>query len=226
MRVAATDEDSEMPFEFRQVLGYPVTDFGWPVVPEALREWLVMTRARFRAALPPLMITESGCSYNVEPDENGVVDDQARIDYLESHLNAVATAIRRGVDVRGYYAGRCSTTSSGPRATPSGSASSTSTSRPRSAPRRGPSTGTASSSPRRPRASTDLSGGSGLGLRSGHRVAGPSGRRRPPRRSDTHCPRSACTVGVGAGSSAAPRLPRPPAGGEVMRMEQPSAPSA
>ena len=63
-----------------------------------------MTRARFRAALPPLMITESGCSYNMEPDENGVVDDQPRIDYLESHLNAVATAIQRGVDVRGYYA--------------------------------------------------------------------------------------------------------------------------
>ena len=86
-----------------EVVGYPVTDFGWPVVPEALREWLIMTRARFRAALPPLMITESGCSYNMEPDENGVVDDQARIDYLESHLQAVATAIQRGVDVRGYY---------------------------------------------------------------------------------------------------------------------------
>jgi beta-glucosidase len=26
-------------------------------VPDALREWLVMARARFRAALPPLMIT-------------------------------------------------------------------------------------------------------------------------------------------------------------------------
>jgi beta-glucosidase len=49
------------------------------------------------------MITESGCAYNMEPDENGVVDDQPRIDYLESHLNAVATAIHRGVDVRGYY---------------------------------------------------------------------------------------------------------------------------
>ena len=103
MRIAATEEDSEMPFEFREVLGYPKTDFGWPVVPDALREWLIMFRARFRAALPPIMITESGCSYNMEPDENGVVDDQPRIDYLESHLSAVATAIQRGVDVRGYY---------------------------------------------------------------------------------------------------------------------------
>ena len=104
MRIAATEEDAEMPFEFREVLGYDKTDFGWPVVPDALREWLIMLRARFRAALPPIMITESGCAYNMEPDENGVVDDQARIDYLESHLGAVSTAIQRGVDVRGYYA--------------------------------------------------------------------------------------------------------------------------
>jgi beta-glucosidase len=86
------------------VLGYDRTDFGWPVVPDALREWLIMLRARFRAALPPIMITESGCAYNMEPDENGVVDDQPRIDYLEAHLGAVSTAIQRGVDVRGYYA--------------------------------------------------------------------------------------------------------------------------
>ena len=59
--------------------------------------------ARFRAALPPIYITESGCSYNTGPDENGVVDDQARIDYLRSHVNAVSEAITRGVDVRGYY---------------------------------------------------------------------------------------------------------------------------
>jgi beta-glucosidase len=49
------------------------------------------------------MITESGASYGMEPDENGVVDDQPRIDYLEAHLDAVAAAIQRGVDVRGYY---------------------------------------------------------------------------------------------------------------------------
>jgi beta-glucosidase len=92
-----------MPFELREVLGYPVTDFGWPVVPDALKDLLITTRARYRAALPPLMITESGCAYNMEPDEHGVVDDQPRIDYLEAHLQAVATAIHRGVDVRGYY---------------------------------------------------------------------------------------------------------------------------
>ncbi|WP_322920552.1 GH1 family beta-glucosidase [Nocardioides renjunii] len=103
LKVAAADEDSEIPFDLRQVVGYPTTDVGWPIVPDALREWLVMFRARFRAALPPIVITESGCSYNMGPDEDGVVDDQPRIDYLRAHLNAVSEAIVRGVDVRGYY---------------------------------------------------------------------------------------------------------------------------
>ena len=103
-RIGAADEDADMPFEFREVMGYPVTDYGWPVVPDALREWLIMFRARFRAAVPPIYVTESGCSYNDGPDENGVVDDQRRIDYLDGHLHAVAEAVRMGVDVRGYYA--------------------------------------------------------------------------------------------------------------------------
>ncbi|WP_426245454.1 GH1 family beta-glucosidase [Nocardioides sp. LHG3406-4] len=103
MRIAAAEEGATMPFELRDILGYPTTDFGWPVVPEALREWLIIFRARYRAALPPIVITESGCAYNVGPDENGVVDDQLRIDYHDAHIRAVADAVNRGVDVRGYY---------------------------------------------------------------------------------------------------------------------------
>ena len=103
MKIAAAAEDADMPFALRDIVGYPTTDLGWPVVPDALREWLIMFRARYRAALPPIMITESGCAYNMGPDADGVVDDQPRIDYLHSHLTAVREAIDRGVDVRGYY---------------------------------------------------------------------------------------------------------------------------
>jgi beta-glucosidase len=103
MRIAAADEDAPMPFEPLEILGYPTTDLGWPVVPDALREWLITLRARYRAALPPIMITESGCSFASAPDADGVVDDQARIDYLDAHLRAVAVAVRAGVDVRGFY---------------------------------------------------------------------------------------------------------------------------
>jgi beta-glucosidase len=103
-RVAAASEDAPMPFEFLELLGYPTTDAGVPVVPDALREWLIMLRARFRAALPPIVITENGAADDTVPDADGVVDDQARIDFHHAHLEAIATAIRRGVDVRGYYA--------------------------------------------------------------------------------------------------------------------------
>jgi beta-glucosidase len=103
MKIAATGEDDDIPFETREVVGYPTTDLGWPIVPDALREWLVMFRARFRAALPPIIITEGGCAYNMGPGADGVVDDQPRIDYLRAHINAVSEAITRGVDVRGYY---------------------------------------------------------------------------------------------------------------------------
>ncbi|MEO9322585.1 GH1 family beta-glucosidase [Nocardioides sp. C4-1] len=104
IRVAAAPPEAQLPFEFLQLLGYPTTDRGWTVVPDALREWLITFRARFRAALPPIVVTECGASYAVAPDADGVVDDQPRIDYLDAHLRAVAMACERGVDVRGFYA--------------------------------------------------------------------------------------------------------------------------
>lgn len=99
---APADPATAMPFDQREITGYPKTDFGWPVVPDGLREQLVILKDRY-PALPPVLITENGCSYNMGPDEHGVVDDQPRIDYLDSHLRAVAAAIEEGVDVRGYY---------------------------------------------------------------------------------------------------------------------------
>jgi beta-glucosidase len=103
MGVAApADPQAEMPFDYTEITGYPKTDFGWPVVPDGLREQLVLLKERY-PDLPPVMITENGCAYNMGPDEHGVVDDQPRIDFLDSHLRAVAAAIEQGVDVRGYY---------------------------------------------------------------------------------------------------------------------------
>jgi len=99
---APADPASAMPFDQREIPGYPKTDFGWPVVPDGLRELLVLLKARY-PAMAPVLITESGCSYGMGPDAGGVVDDQPRIDYLDSHLRAVAAAIDEGVDVRGYY---------------------------------------------------------------------------------------------------------------------------
>ncbi|WP_204163732.1 GH1 family beta-glucosidase [Nocardioides solisilvae] len=104
LRVAAAPEEQENPIEIVDVVGHPLTDAGSPVVPEALREWLIVFRARYRAALPPIFITECGAAYDAEPDADGVVDDQARIDFYDAHLRAVSEAVNRGVDVRAFYA--------------------------------------------------------------------------------------------------------------------------
>ena len=100
--VRAAGDGAALPFEYSEITGYPTTDFGWPVVPSSLTDLLVGMKERY-PDLPPVVITENGASYGTGPDEAGVVDDQPRIDYLDGHLRAVAEAVRRGVDVRGYY---------------------------------------------------------------------------------------------------------------------------
>ena len=101
-QVRAGGPVEEMPFEQVIAPGYPTTDFGWPIVPEGLRELLDLFVARY-PNLPPVFITEQGCAYNMGPDADGVVDDQARIDYLNAHLQVVSQAIADGIDVRGYF---------------------------------------------------------------------------------------------------------------------------
>ncbi|WP_300681546.1 GH1 family beta-glucosidase [Nocardioides sp.] len=103
MRIGATEEGADVPFRMISLLGHQITASGWSVVPHALREWLIMIRARFRAALPPLMVTECGSSWIERPGEDGVVHDTARASYIDAHLDAVAEAIARGVDVQGVY---------------------------------------------------------------------------------------------------------------------------
>ncbi|HET9139628.1 GH1 family beta-glucosidase, partial [Actinophytocola sp.] len=92
-----------LPFDFKFIEGYPLTGFGWPVVPDGLRQVLVTLRDRYGSALPPVYITESGCAYDDDPDEQGRVADARRIAYLDGHLTAVRAAIDDGVDVRGYF---------------------------------------------------------------------------------------------------------------------------
>ena len=69
--------------------GYPRTQMGWAVHPEGLAE--VLHRAAETGL--PLYVTENGIATE---------DDDERLDYLETHLAALARARDDGVDVRGY----------------------------------------------------------------------------------------------------------------------------
>ncbi|WP_020116276.1 GH1 family beta-glucosidase [Streptomyces canus] len=87
---------AELPFSVQEIEDVPVTDFGWPVVPEGLKELLTTFHERYGDRLPPVVITENGCSYEG-------VDDQDRIAYLDGHVRALHRAVEAGVDVRGYF---------------------------------------------------------------------------------------------------------------------------
>jgi beta-glucosidase len=96
-------ESTGLPYFFRRIEGYPRTDFDWPVVPDGLRELVVQLTQRYGDRLPPIYITENGCSDNTGPDSVGRVADSRRIDYVDSHLAALGDAIDQGADVRGYF---------------------------------------------------------------------------------------------------------------------------
>jgi beta-glucosidase len=101
-RLSALPE-SELPFRMEPIPGYPVTAFGWPVIPAGLTEVLTLFAERYGDRLPPVYITENGCSVHDEVADDGTVDDQPRIGYLDGHIRAVHDAMTAGVDVRGYF---------------------------------------------------------------------------------------------------------------------------
>jgi beta-glucosidase len=107
--VKAPGEGNPFPFEIVAMPGYEQTAMGWPVVPDGLRDLLIGVTTQYGDALPPVMVTENGAAFDdmlVEgtgADDVPHVDDPRRVDYLRSHIAAVAEAIDAGVDVRGYY---------------------------------------------------------------------------------------------------------------------------
>lgn len=80
----------------------PHTDMGWPITPEGLGDLLIRIHNSW-PEITDIAITENGVAYDDEPDENGVVNDQRRVDYLLSHLHSVSRAIDAGSPVKSYY---------------------------------------------------------------------------------------------------------------------------
>ncbi len=80
----------------------PHTDMGWPITPDGLGDLLIRIHKSW-PEITEIAITENGVAYDDEPDENGVVNDQRRVDYLLSHLHSVSRAIDAGSPVKSYY---------------------------------------------------------------------------------------------------------------------------
>jgi beta-glucosidase len=79
------------------------TEMGWEVHAPALTDVLVWVKERYGDV--PLYVTENGAAFYDPPTADGdVVEDPLRTAYLRDHLRAAHEAIRRGVDLRGYFA--------------------------------------------------------------------------------------------------------------------------
>jgi beta-glucosidase len=92
-----------LPFDLRLLDGYPLTYFGWPVVPGALRHLLTGLRERYGHRLPPVYVTENGTCCEDTPGPDGSIVDDARISYLDSHIGAMAEAMADGVPIAGHF---------------------------------------------------------------------------------------------------------------------------
>lgn len=78
----------------------PLTGVGWRIQPDAFRDELIATHARYKL---PVYVTENGFGGKETLDAAGAVHDTGRIDYLREYTRAMADAARAGVDVRGYF---------------------------------------------------------------------------------------------------------------------------
>lgn len=78
----------------------PVTPWGWPIDPLGLRYCMNMIYDRIQK---PIFIVENGMGAIDEVNEDGIVEDDYRIDYLQKHFNAISDAINEdGVECLGY----------------------------------------------------------------------------------------------------------------------------
>ncbi|SEO18019.1 6-phospho-beta-glucosidase [Amphibacillus marinus] len=75
------------------------TDWDWTIDPKGLRVALRRIANRYQL---PVLITENGLGAFDTLEDGDIVNDDYRIDFLESHVQAIQEAISDGVEVIGY----------------------------------------------------------------------------------------------------------------------------
>lgn len=76
------------------------TAMDWEIYPPSI--YMALKRLHSYPNIPPLIITENGAAFEDEMI-GGEVDDLARKQYLQEHIQEVLKAKQDGVDVRGYF---------------------------------------------------------------------------------------------------------------------------
>ncbi len=83
--------------------GSVYTANGWEVHPASFTRVLCWVKERYGDL--PLYVTENGAAFDdPTPGAHGSIEDAPRVHYYRDHLLAAREAIRRGVNLRGYFA--------------------------------------------------------------------------------------------------------------------------
>jgi 6-phospho-beta-glucosidase len=81
------------------------SEWGWQIDPLGLRITMNSIYDRYQK---PLFIVENGLGAVDNPDENGYVEDDYRIEYLREHVKAMKAAVNEdGVELMGYTPWGC-----------------------------------------------------------------------------------------------------------------------
>lgn len=96
-----TSEDTGIPGLYKTVMNEHLnrTNWDWNIDPEGLRIGLRRITNRYKL---PVLISENGLGEYDEVDEDGSINDDYRIEYIESHVKSIQKAITDGVEVMGY----------------------------------------------------------------------------------------------------------------------------
>jgi beta-glucosidase len=84
-----------------RVPGALETAMGWEVSAQGLEDILVRVAEDY--APQQIFVTENGSAWVDKVDESGNIADPDRTDYLRTHVEACAGAIRRGAPIGGYF---------------------------------------------------------------------------------------------------------------------------
>lgn len=78
-----------------------VSEMGWEICPRGLYDLLKRVNDDYNH--PEIHITENGIACKDEKIDNGIIQDDDRINYLKRYLSAVYDAIQIGVNIKSYF---------------------------------------------------------------------------------------------------------------------------
>ena len=103
-RIIVGDDAMTLPIRAKRVdQSGELTLIGWEIYPGGLTETLLTLHERYNGI--PIYITECGAAFK-DPIANGndeEVPDPERVEFLRTHIQAAASAMEQGVDLRGFF---------------------------------------------------------------------------------------------------------------------------